>query len=92
MCQGGSEVQVVERAETQLVASQMVFQSLAAVGDVTENLKGAMFEMTRLEEGIKMINHRDGQHPRAPPSSRGQITRAGLDRARMRRTAIALAL
>jgi hypothetical protein len=46
---------VVENAETQLATSERVFESLAAVGDDTENLKGAMAEMTRLEERMKTI-------------------------------------
>lgn len=46
---------VVADAETQMTTSEKVFESLAAVGDDTENLKGAMAEMTRLEERMKTI-------------------------------------
>jgi hypothetical protein len=46
---------VVEHAETQLATSEKVFERLAAVGEDTENLKGAMSEMTRLEERMKTI-------------------------------------
>lgn len=46
---------VVVNAETQLATSERVFDSLASVGDDTENLKGAMSEMTRLEERMKTI-------------------------------------
>jgi uncharacterized protein (UPF0335 family) len=46
---------VVASAESQLATSESLFQSLATVGDDTENLKGAMSEMTRLEERMKTI-------------------------------------
>jgi uncharacterized protein (UPF0335 family) len=46
---------VVAGAETQLATSEKLFESLATVGDDTENLKGAMSEMTRLEERMKTI-------------------------------------
>jgi hypothetical protein len=46
---------VVASAETQLATSKSLFESLATVGDDTENLKGAMSEMTRLEERMKTI-------------------------------------
>ena len=46
---------VVVSAETQLATSESLFESLATVGDDTENLKGAMSEMTRLEERMKTI-------------------------------------
>jgi len=46
---------VVGHAETQLATSEKVFEGLAAVGDETEHLKGAMAEMTRLEERMKTI-------------------------------------
>jgi hypothetical protein len=46
---------VVSDAETQLATSERVFERLAAIGDDTENLKGAMSEMTRLEERMKTI-------------------------------------
>ena len=46
---------VVADAETQLATSEKVFERLAVIGDDTENLKGAMSEMTRLEERMKMI-------------------------------------
>ena len=46
---------VVASAETQLATSESLFHSLATVGDDTENLKGAMSEMTRLEERMKTI-------------------------------------
>jgi hypothetical protein len=46
---------VVADAEAQLATSERVFESLAAIGDDTENLKGAMSEMTRLEERMKTI-------------------------------------
>ena len=46
---------VVASAETQLATSESLFDSLATVGDDTENLKGAMSEMTRLEERMKTI-------------------------------------
>lgn len=46
---------VVASAETQLATSERLFECLAAVGDDTENLKGAMSEMTRLEERMKTI-------------------------------------
>jgi methyl-accepting chemotaxis protein len=46
---------VVASAETQLATSERLFERLAAVGDDTENLKGAMSEMTRLEERMKTI-------------------------------------
>jgi|GEM_PF-3177451 len=46
---------VIASAETQLATSESLFQSLATVGDDTESLKGAMSEMTRLEERMKTI-------------------------------------
>ncbi|WP_139194061.1 hypothetical protein [Pseudorhodobacter antarcticus] len=46
---------VVASAEAQLATSEKLFESLATVGDDTENLKGAMSEMTRLEERMKTI-------------------------------------
>jgi hypothetical protein len=46
---------VVLDAETQLATSEKVFERLAAIGDDTENLKGSMSEMTRLEERMKTI-------------------------------------
>lgn len=46
---------VVSDAETQLAASEKVFERLALIGDDTENLKGAMSEMMRLEERMKTI-------------------------------------
>ncbi len=46
---------VVGHAEAQLATSEKVFEGLAAVGDDTEGLKGAMAEMTRLEERMKTI-------------------------------------
>jgi len=46
---------VVASAETQLAKSEKLFDSLAVVGDDTDNLKGAMSEMTRLEEWMKTI-------------------------------------
>jgi len=46
---------VVASAETQLATSEKLFDSLAVVCDDTENLKGAMSEMTRLEERMKTI-------------------------------------
>jgi len=44
---------VVASAETQLATSESLFESLATVGDDTENLKGTMSEMTRLAERMK---------------------------------------
>lgn len=46
---------VVGHAEAQLETSEKVFERLAAVGDDTEALRGAMAEMTRLEERMKTI-------------------------------------
>jgi HAMP domain len=46
---------VVGNAEAQLATSEQVFERLAALGDQTESLKGAMSEMTRLEERMKSI-------------------------------------
>ncbi|MEM6933516.1 MAG: methyl-accepting chemotaxis protein [Pseudomonadota bacterium] len=46
---------VVANAETQIATSERVFEGLAALGDDTEQLKGAMSEMTRLEERMKAI-------------------------------------
>ena len=46
---------VVASAETQLATSEKLFESLTTVADDTENLKGAMSEMTRLEERMKTI-------------------------------------
>jgi hypothetical protein len=38
-----------------MATSEKLFESLAAVAGDTENLKGAMAEMTRLEERMKTI-------------------------------------
>ncbi|MEX5727292.1 HAMP domain-containing protein [Rhodovulum iodosum] len=46
---------VIGNAEAQIAASQTLFEGLAAFGDDTEGLKGAMAEMTRLEERMKTI-------------------------------------
>lgn len=46
---------VVADAETQLATSERVFERLAEIGDDTENLKGAMSDMTRLEQRMKTI-------------------------------------
>ena len=46
---------VVANAEAQLASTEQVFEGLAALGDDTENLKGAIAEMTRLEERMKGI-------------------------------------
>ncbi len=51
----GAQRAVVENAELRLVTSEKVFERLAAIGDDTENLKGTMSEMTRLEERMKTI-------------------------------------
>lgn len=47
--------EVVADAETQIASSERVFEGLAALGDDSEQLKGAMSEMTRLEERMKAI-------------------------------------
>ena len=46
---------VVVNAETQLTTSEKAFERLAAIRDDTDNLKGSMSEMTRLEERMKTI-------------------------------------
>ena len=46
---------VVENAETQIENSERIYVSLAELGDDAENLKGAMAEMTRLEERMQGI-------------------------------------
>ena len=46
---------VVTNAEAQIENSERVYYSLADLGDETETLKGAMSEMTRLEERMKGI-------------------------------------
>jgi methyl-accepting chemotaxis protein len=46
---------VVANAETQLAASEAVFEKLAGIGDRSETLKDSMQEMTRLEERLKGI-------------------------------------
>lgn len=51
---------VVASAETQLATSESLFESLATVGDDTENLKSAMSEMTGMEERMKTITETGG--------------------------------
>ncbi|WP_371055285.1 histidine kinase [Rhodosalinus sp. K401] len=46
---------VVANAEAQIATSEKVFEGLAELGDESERLKGAMAEMTRLEERMKSI-------------------------------------
>lgn len=46
---------VVASAETQLATSEKLFESLATVGDDTENLKDAISKVTRQEERMKTI-------------------------------------
>lgn len=46
---------VIANAEAQIAASQRLFEGLAALGDETEALKGAIAEMVRMEERMKLI-------------------------------------
>jgi hypothetical protein len=46
---------VIGDAEAQIRSSEMVFEGLATLGDDSEKLRGAMSEMTRLEERLKAI-------------------------------------
>lgn len=46
---------VIANAEAQLAGSEAVFAGLADLGDDSESLRGAMAEMTRLEERMKAI-------------------------------------
>jgi methyl-accepting chemotaxis protein len=64
---------VVGHAETQLETSEKVFERLAAVGDDTENLRGAMAEMTRLEERMKTIIETGGTLVRRLQPEVGQV-------------------
>ena len=47
--------QVVSDAEAKTKASEAVFESLADLGDQSDGLKDAMFEMPRLEERLQSI-------------------------------------
>jgi len=51
---------VIGNAEAQIEASERLFEGLAALGDETEELKGAMAEMARMEERLKSIIERGG--------------------------------
>jgi hypothetical protein len=64
---------VVGHAEMQLETSEKVFERLAAVGDDTENLRGAMAEMTRLEERMKTIIETGGTLVRRLQPEVGQV-------------------
>jgi methyl-accepting chemotaxis protein len=64
---------VVGHAETQLETSEKVFERLAAVGNDTENLRGAMAEMTRLEERMKTIIETGGTLVRRLQPEVGQV-------------------
>lgn len=46
---------VVRNAEAQLAGSEKMFEGLASLGDDSESLRGAMSEMTRLEERMQSI-------------------------------------
>lgn len=47
--------EVISDAEAQVQSSELVFERLAELGDNSERLRGAMAEMTRLEERMKGI-------------------------------------
>lgn len=46
---------VVDSAEAQIAASTQLFEELAALGDQTEDLKGALAEMLRMEERLQAV-------------------------------------
>ncbi|OLS44190.1 histidine kinase [Rhodovulum sulfidophilum] len=46
---------VIANAEAQIAASQRLFEGLAGLGDETEALKGAIADMVRMEERMKLI-------------------------------------
>jgi HAMP domain-containing protein len=46
---------VIVNAEAQIDASERLFDGLAGLGDETEQLKGALAEMSRMEERLKSI-------------------------------------
>ncbi|WP_253798860.1 methyl-accepting chemotaxis protein [Rhodovulum sp. P5] len=51
---------VIGNADAQIKTSEALFEGLAALGDETEALKGAMAEMARMEERLKSIMESGG--------------------------------
>jgi len=64
---------VVSNAEVQIASSERLYEALAELGDDTEALKGAMSEMTRLEERMNTIIDAGGALvSRLRPEARGR--------------------